>query len=113
MKSINATLRSETRRFFYNLVLFLLGIYPLFLLLFLIQHISDIIIFDSGKTFNERLSELLILISWLEIGLGMFLMMHLITYKFPTRWVGLLDHPNHDAVRPFCAEPCGAFRSPC
>ncbi len=90
MKSINATLRSELRRFFYNLVLFLLGIYPLFWFLYLVQYIIDIIIFNSARNFNEGfvvfISWLKIaLISWLEIGLGMFLMMHLITYKFPTR----------------------------
>ena len=85
MKSINATLRSELRRFVYNLVLFLLGIYPLFLFLYVVQLIIDIIIFNSGISFNDVLSDLLLLISWLEIGLGMFLTMHLITYKFPTR----------------------------
>ncbi len=87
MKSIKANLRSEMGRFVYNLVLFLLGIYPLFLFLFWIQHIIDIIIFNSEITFSQRLgrSGFLVLISWLEIRLGMFLTMHLITCKFPTR----------------------------
>ena len=85
MKSIKANLRSEMGRFVYNLVLFLLGIYPLFLFLYVVQLIIDIIIFNSGISFNDVLSDLLLLISWLEIGLGMSLTMHLITYKFPTR----------------------------
>ena len=92
MKSINATLRSELRRFFYNLVLLLLGIYPLFWFLRWIECIFEFECVQPFKLTTVPLVGWDFLLEFAAIPLLiMLLMMHATTYKLPKRWAASLS----------------------